>query len=591
MLQSVLHRWGVPFLNRKKTIKRLVAYLAEARWLLGIACIITLVANGLLLYAPKLTGSAIDAISGAKQVDFEAVVTYCGLMAIFYSVSSILMYILQIILLQVSKKITKRMRSEVFAHLQVLPISYFDTNQTGDIVSKISYDIDTINTSLSSDILQLVTGVITVVGALIMMLIIQPILVLVFAVTVPITLVFARYRMVKVKPLFRKRSRKLGELNGFTEEMLSGNKTIKAYGQEETIVDKYDAKNIEASQSYYDAEYQASIMGPSVNFVNDLSLALVSTFGAILFLLGKISLGNISSFVMYSRKFAGPINETANIITELQTATTAAERIFRLLDEPAETEDIPNVKILLNPKGEVEFEHVHFGYSENKEIIHDLNLHVEAGKVVAIVGPTGAGKTTIINLLMRFYNVNSGTIKIDGYPICEISRESLRKAYSMVLQETWLFEGSIFENVAYGKENATMEEVKEACKKANIDSFVETLPLGYQTILNDNAVNISKGQKQLLTIARAMLTEAKILILDEATSNVDSRTEGLIQQAMLELMKGKTCFIIAHRLSTIQNADIIEVLQEGRIIEAGNHEQLINAKGFYANLFDSQFVR
>ena len=549
----------------------------------------TIVANVLALYGPKLTGVAIDAIGGPGQVNFDKVLYYCVLMILFYVISSVLTYILQIILLQVSKKITHRMRRQVFEHLLELPVSYFDRNQTGDIVSKISYDIDTINTSLSSDILQLVTGVITVVGSLLMMLSIAPILVLVFVITVPITLVFARYRMIKVKPLFRRRSRKLGELNGFTEEMLSGNKTIKAYGQEDTIITKYDSRNEDASQAYYTADYEGSIMGPSVNFVNNLSLSLISMFGAILFLLGKITIGNISSFVMYSRKFSGPINETANIITELQTAAAAAERVFRLLDEPSEIPDAPDAKVLIDTKGMVDIDHVKFGYTPEKEIIHDLRLHADPGQLVAIVGPTGAGKTTIINLLMRFYDVNEGVISVDGYPIRNLTRDSLRKAFTMVLQDTWLFQGTIEENVAYAREDATLEEVIAVCKKAHIHDFVETLPQGFQTVLTDDGVNISKGQKQLLTIARAMLSNARMLILDEATSNVDSRTEMAIQDAMLELMKGRTCFVIAHRLSTIKNADVILVLKDGDIIESGTHDELLQARGFYAKLFNSQF--
>ena len=576
-------------LNRKATIRRLIGYLKESKFLLLLACVTTIVANVLALYGPKLTGIAIDAIGGPGQVNFDKVLYYCVLMILFYVISSVLTYILQIILLQVSKKITHRMRKQVFDHLLELPVSYFDRNQTGDIVSKISYDIDTINTSLSSDILQLVTGVITVVGSLLMMLSIAPVLVLVFVITVPITLVFARYRMIKVKPLFRRRSRKLGELNGFTEEMLSGNKTIKAYGQEDTIITKYDSRNEDASQAYYTADYEGSIMGPSVNFVNNLSLSLISMFGAILFLLGKITIGNISSFVMYSRKFSGPINETANIITELQTAAAAAERVFRLLDEPSEIPDAPDAKVLIDTKGMVDIDHVRFGYTPEKEIIHDLRLHADPGQLVAIVGPTGAGKTTIINLLMRFYDVNEGVISVDGYPIRNLTRDSLRKAFTMVLQDTWLFQGTIEENVAYAREDATLGEVIDVCKKAHIHDFVETLPQGYQTVLTDDGVNISKGQKQLLTIARAMLSNARMLILDEATSNVDSRTEMAIQDAMLELMKGRTCFVIAHRLSTIKNADVILVLKDGDIIESGTHDELLQAHGFYAKLFNSQF--
>ena len=554
-----------------------------------LAVITTLVANVLALYAPKLIGLAIDAIGVSGNVDFDKVFYYAIVLVIVYLISSLFIYLLHRLLIIVSNRITFRLRKEIFEHLQRLPISYFDKNQTGDIISKISYDVDTINTSLSADILHLFNGVITAVGSFVMMYSISKILVLVVLVTVPVVFYIARLRMHKVKPLFRLRSRKLGELNGFTEEMLSGAKTIKAYGQEETMINKYDEKDVEASDAYYNADYQGSILGPSVNGINNLSLSFISMFGTILFVQGKLSIGAISSFVMYSRKFAGPINETAGIITEIQTAITAAERVFRLLDEPVEVEDVKDAVVLQDTRGEVDIEHVSFGYVEDVKVLHDLNLHVDPGKLFAIVGPTGAGKTTIINLLMRFYDVDEGLIKIDGIPIINMTRESLRQAFSMVLQESWLFEGTIQENVAYAKEGASLDEVIEVCKKAHIHNYIMSLPNGYQTILTDNAINISKGQKQLLTIARAMLSTAKMLILDEATSNVDSKTEMQIQKAMLELMKGRTCFVIAHRLSTIKTADQILVLDHGQVIETGNHEQLLHNKGFYARLFNAQF--
>lgn len=554
-----------------------------------LAIITTVVANVLALYAPKLIGLAIDAIGVSGNVNFDKVFYYAIVLIIVYLISSLFIYLLHRLLIIVSNRITFRLRKEIFEHLQRLPISYFDKNQTGDIISKISYDVDTINTSLSADILHLFNGIITAVGSFVMMYSISKILVLVVLVTVPVVFYIARLRMHKVKPLFRLRSRKLGELNGFTEEMLSGAKTIKAYGQEETMISKYDEKDVEASDAYYNADYQGSILGPSVNGINNLSLSFVSMFGTILFVQGSLSIGAISSFVMYSRKFAGPINETAGIITEIQTAITAAERVFRLLDEPVEVEDIKDAVVLQDTNGEVDIEHVSFGYVEDVKVLHDLNLHVDPGKLFAIVGPTGAGKTTIINLLMRFYDVDEGVIKIDGIPITNITRESLRQAFSMVLQESWLFEGTIQENVAYAKEGASLDEVIEVCKKAHIHNYIMSLPNNYQTVLTDNAINISKGQKQLLTIARAMLSTAKMLILDEATSNVDSKTEMQIQKAMLELMKGRTCFVIAHRLSTIKTADQILVLDHGQVIETGNHEQLLHNKGFYARLFNAQF--
>lgn len=589
MRQSVNHRWVVLYLNKQKTFRRLLDYLAESKYLISFALIITIAANTLALYGPKLTGLAIDAIGSSHAVNFPLVWHYALWMILLYVISAVLTYWLQLIMVKVSNRITFRLRKEVFEHLQDLPIRFFDQNQTGDIISRISYDIDTINTSLSSDILQLATGLITIIGSLVMMLTIAPLLVLVFAVTIPLIFYITRKRMIKVQPLFSKRSRKLGELNGFTEEMLSGEKTIKAYGQEQTIINKYDEKNIDSSEAYYTADYEGSIMGPAVNGVNNLSLSLVCMFGTMLFLQGRISLGDISSFVMYSRKFAGPINETANIITEIQTAISAADRVFRLLDEPAEPADVAEALVLQEVRGQVDLDHVSFGYLPDKEIIHHLSLHVDPGKLIAIVGPTGAGKTTIINLLMRFYDADSGTISIDGLPIQTLTRASLRLAFSMVLQDSWLFEGTIAENVGYAREDASLKEIMEVCQKAHIHNYIMSLPQGYQTILTDNAVNISKGQKQLLTIARAMLSRARMLILDEATSNVDSRTEMAIQQAMLELMKDRTCFVIAHRLSTIKSADLILVLNDGNVIEMGNHEELLLKKGFYARLFNSQF--
>ncbi|MDF2951347.1 MAG: transporter transrane region [Anaerocolumna sp.] len=393
----------------------------------------------------------------------------------------------------------------------------------------------------------------------------------------------------KVRPLFRKRSEKLGRLNSFVEEMVTAQKTIKAYARENSVMDKFKAINHEAVEAYYNADYYSSMVGPTVNFINNLSLSLVTVFGALLYLYGKMTLGNISSFVLYSRKFSGPINEAANIVSELQSAAAAAERVFRILDETAEKADNKGATELVDVKGKVEIMEVSFGYLKDKMIIQNLSLIANAGGLVAIVGPTGAGKTTIINLLMRFYDIEEGAITVDEQNINELTRKSLRKAFAMVLQDTWVFHGTIFENIAYGKENATMEEVVEAAKAARIHSYIKRLPEGYSTILNEEGVNISKGQKQLLTIARAMLMDAKMLILDEATSNVDTRTEIQIQKAMRNLMQGKTCFVIAHRLSTVRNADQILVVDKGNIVEQGSHKELIKKQGFYYQLYESQF--
>lgn len=577
-------------MNKQDTLRRLLTYLDPVKFLLIMAAILTIVSNVLLLYAPKLIGTAIDAIHIDDLFDMNIILRYCAILVVLYVASAIMTYILQLILIEASKRITYQLRHEVFHHLEQLPIRYFDQNQTGNIISRISYDIDTINTSLSSDILQFVTGTITVIGSFYLMITISPILSLITIVTIPIAFFMVKHRMKKVKPLFRRRTRKLGELNGYTEEMLSGNKTIKAYGQEDNIVASYEQQNAATSQAYYYADYEGSIMGPTVNFINNISLSMISMFGALLFLSGGITIGAISSFVMYSRKFSGPINETANIITEIQSAVSAAERIFKLLDEPIETADLPNaIKLDDDQDINVKFQDVCFGYDLDKEILHHVSFIAQSKQTIAIVGPTGAGKTTIINLLMRFYDANSGQILINDIPIDHYTRKSLRQAFSMVLQDTWLFAGSIYDNVAYANPNASKEEVIAVCKKAFIHHFIMSLPQGYDTIITDDGINISKGQKQLLTIARAMLSPSKILILDEATSNVDSQTEILIQNAMLELMKDKTCFVIAHRLSTIKNADDILVLKDGRIIENGTHQQLLMQKGFYHRLFNSQF--
>ncbi len=576
--------------NRRGTILRLGKYMLRYFWLLMLALALTIGSNLFSLIGPTLSGYAIDAIEPGKgQVDFNQVFYYAGLMVVFYVVSSVLSYLLSILMIHISRKVVFRMRKDVFDKLLSLPVGYFDTHQTGDIISRISYDIDTVNASLSNDLVQILATVITVIGAFSMMVVISPKLVLVFVFTVPLSICMTKLITSRTRPLFRLRSRKLGELNGFVEEMISGQKTLKAYHQEENTIEKFDAKNEEAVESYYKAEYYGSVTGPTVNFINNLSLALISIFGALLYLAHSMTVGDISSFVLYSRKFSGPINEFANIISEFQSALAAAERVFLLIDEVPEPLDAKDAKELTHVMGNVRMEQVSFGYMEGNPIIKGLNLRADKGKLVAIVGPTGAGKTTLINLLMRFYDVGDGHIYVDNEECSHVTRKSLRKSYAMVLQDTWLFEGSIFDNIAYGKEGATIEEVEAAARAAKIHSFIKRLPNGYHTILSDDGTNISKGQKQLLTIARAMLLESPMLILDEATSNVDTRTEIQIQQAMRRLMEHKTCFVIAHRLSTIQNADVILVVNHGEIVEQGTHKELMEKKGFYHQLYRAQF--
>ena len=570
-------------------------------WYLFIpAIIMTLLSNQLSLLGPKYSGEAIDAIDSANGVQFDAVWQNVANMIICYIASALLSYVLAVLMLRISQKIVYTMRRQVFEKLTTLPVGYFDTHPTGDIISHISYDIDTLNSTLSHDLVQVMTSLYTVIGSLVFMWNISKPLILVFAVTVPAAILFTRYRTKKVRPLFSKRSRKLGELNGYAEEMLSGCRTIQAYERETEISNRFNKRNSDAMDAYYNADYYGVTMGPSVGFINNLSISLVMILGGIFYLYSQngtvattsaffITLGGVAQFVQYSRKFAGPINEFANILNEFQSAFSAAERVFAIIDEKSEPEDAANAKTLTEVNGEVRFDNVTFGYVPEKTILHGISLLAQPGKTIAIVGPTGGGKTTLISLLMRFYDIDSGKITIDRLPINDITRKSLRKAYSMVLQDTWLFKGTIFENIAYGRENATFEEVQKAAKAARIDKYIESLPDGYNTILTDDGINISKGQKQLITIARAMLSDSEMLILDEATSNVDSRTEIKIQQAMTELMKGRTCFVIAHRLSTIQNADCILVIQNGVITESGNHEELMKKGGFYSTLYNSQF--
>jgi len=576
--------------KKKHTVIRLLQYMKDFKWHLVLALVLTIIGNAFNLIGPMMSGKAISYIEpGTGSVNFQKVFQIAVLMLVVYLLSSILTYLLSLLMVYISRKVVYNMRKDVFEKITTLPVGFFDVNPTGDIISRMSYDIDTINTSLSSDLVQISASFITVIGSLVMMLVISPYLVLVFAFTVPTSIFLTRFITKRTSPLFKARSARLGEMNGFVEEMVTGQKTLRAYNSEDSTIDKFVDYNEKTATAYYKSEYYGSMTGPSINFVNNLSLSLISVFGAIMYLYRTISLGDIASFVLYSRKFSGPINEMANIATELQSALAAAERVFRLLDEEPEKEDSKDAVVLDGVEGDVKLEDVNFGYTKDKLVIKNLNLIAPKGSLVAIVGKTGAGKTTLINLLMRFYDVDDGIILVDGVPVEDITRASLRKSYAMVLQDTWLFSGTVFENIAYGKENASREEVEEAAKAAMIHSFIEKLPKGYDTVLSDDAANISKGQKQLLTIARAMLIDAKILILDEATSNVDTNTEIKIQKAMRNLMKDKTCFVIAHRLSTIRNSDVILVVDEGNIVEMGTHEELLKKKGMYYEMYYSQF--
>ena len=574
--------------DMKYIYSRLWRYLSHHKLLLAISIILTVASAMLGITGTSLAGSAIGAIAGEGE---HGVFHYVTLMAIAYFTSTLIAYLRSVIMMTLTHRMVARMRSDVYDNLVELPVGFFDRRQAGEIVSTISYDINTVGETLAHDFLQIIMSVVTVVYSFVLMLTVSPVLILVFLFTIPLSITVTHIIKRITRPLFRKRSAALGELNGYIEEMIAGHKTIKTYGKEDEIIAEFNKKNECATEAYRKADANGTMAGPSIMFVNNLSLALVNIFGAILFINSGITLTSLSQFVLLSRKFSGPINEIANIYADIQSALAASERVFHLIDEPREPADREDAPELDCPCGRVEFKHVRFGYTEDKIILRDLSLTAEPGSVTAIVGPTGAGKTTIINLLMRFYDVQSGEILIDGQNVYDVTRSSLRSAYTMVLQETWLFHGTIYENVAYGREGVSREDVERVCRAARIHNYIMSLPAGYDTVISESATNISKGQKQLLTIARAMLIDSKMLILDEATSNVDSKTERDISDAMVGLMRNKTCFVIAHRLSTVRNADNIIVVRDGNVVEQGRHRELLDRGGFYAELYNSQFEK
>ncbi len=576
--------------DTKGTLIKLYKTLLPFKVLIIFVVVLSIFSCVLSLLGPYFCGEAINEVEkGPGMIDFSIVWKWAVMMLVSYLFSEVVYLTINLIMVSVSKKTGYILRKECFEKLHRLPVSVFDDNSAGDILSRISYDVDVVATSIQTDISQIITTIITVLGSFFMMLKISLPLSCITMVTLPVTIIYTIHIKGITRPLYSKRSEKYGEMNGFVEEMFSGEKTIQAYSYEENVSKEYAKINKEASDAYFNADVRGVTIGPTMGMMNNLSLALNGMIGSILYMFSFATLGQLSSFILYSRKFAGPINELSNIMNEIFSALSAAERIYSFLGMKEDPEDAPDAIELTSGEGRVELRNVSFSYSPEKEILHSVSFSTEKGKTLAIVGETGAGKTTIINLLMRFYRPQGGKILIDGIDSAKLTDRSLRSQFAMVLQDTWLFRGTVLENIAYGREDATREEVVEAAKKAGIHHFITTLEKGYDTVISENGGNISKGQKQLLTIARAFLSKAPVLILDEATSNVDTSTEKKVQEAMTALMKGRTAIVIAHRLSTIENADEIIVMSHGSVVEKGTHSSLLEKKGAYYNLYRSQF--
>ncbi len=581
----------------KGAIKKLLNYIAQYKAALVIVFIFAIGSTVFNIVGPKVLSKAtteifnglVGKVNGTGGMDFDKIgrilLTVLGL----YAISAVFSFVQGWIMTNISQKVTFRMRKEISEKINRIPMKYFESTPNGEVLSRVTNDVDTLGQSLNQSVTTLITSVATIIGVLIMMFSINWILTLIALVILPISAVLTMLVVSKSQKYFTKQQEYLGHVNGQVEEVFGGHLVVKAFNREDEALKEFNRDNEVLYKSSKKAQFLSGLMFPIMNFTGNLGYLAVAVFGAMLAVKGTITVGDIQAFIQYVRQFTQPIGQIAQVSNVLQSAAAASERVFEFLELEEEDQIVENPVILENVQGDVSFENVHFGYDEDKIIINDFSAEIKAGQTVAIVGPTGAGKTTMVKLLMRFYDVNSGAVKVDGHNIKDFNRRDLRNSFGMVLQDTWLFNGTIMENIRYGKPDATDEEVYAAAKAAHVDRFIKTLPGGYNMELNEEATNVSQGQKQLLTIARAILADNKIMILDEATSSVDTRTEIRIQKAMHNLMKGRTSFVIAHRLSTIKDADLILVMKDGDIIEQGNHEELIAQGGFYCELYNSQF--
>lgn len=584
----------------KRTLFRLLKYLKPYRMRLAVVLIMSILSTAFSILCPKIIGNATTKLfEGAMQkinhvpgaaIDFHYLLDTVLLLAALYIVSSLFSYLQQYVMAGVAQKTVYELRKEVNDKLARLPLRFFDSRTNGEILSRVVNDVDNISSTLQQSLTQLVSSVVTFLGVIVMMLTISPLMTLVVFLTIPLSLIVTKWIAARSQKYFAGQQKELGELNGHVEEMYTGHMIVKAFGHEAKSVETFDRINEKLYQSSVKSQFISGIIMPLMRFISNIGYVFVCVVGGVLVTKRAIQIGDIQAFIQYVRQFSQPIIQLANISNIIQSTIASAERVFELLDEQEEVPDSEKAEEISDPEGNVQFQNVTFGYKKDTMLIRNMNIEVKKGQTIAIVGPTGAGKTTLINLLMRFYELDDGRITIDGVDITRLKREHLRSMFGMVLQDPWLFSGTIRENIAYGRAGATEEEIVQAAKAAHADHFIRTLPDGYDTILNEQASNISQGQKQLLTIARAILADPAILILDEATSNIDTRTEVLIQKAMNELMKGRTSFVIAHRLSTICNADLILVMNNGNVIEKGRHEELLAQKGLYADLYQSQFV-